>query len=207
MIAGQIQLGQCISDQTEDNFSASIFPSGVPTVSGGKLAVASIPIGGVAYASLGTNTTDIAGQLWITDIFIPNKKIITGIGFLQGATATTDNVMVGIYNAQGTLIATSATTGVLLSGASTFQKQALVVPSTNPSIYGGSTGITLPGPAQYFIAVQGNGTAAGAIATVAASTYIDVLGSSLAGTFGTFPATITPPTTFTANKAPIVFVY
>ena len=35
---------------------------------------------------------------------------------------------------------------------------------------------------------------------------IDVLGEILAGTFGTVPATITPPTTWTADLAPVVYV-
>lgn len=207
MLVGMIEPGQAVSMQPEDYFSASMYPSGVPTVSGGKLTVSNIPIGSVAYSSLGTNTADINGQFWITDIFVPMRKAITGIGFLQGLTATTDNFLVALYNSKGQLIANSATAGVTLSGASTFQQQALIVPSNNPTIYGGSTGIVLPGPAQYFIAIQGNGTAAGAIATIAANTYIDVLGSSLAGTFGTVPATITPPSTFTANKAPIAYLY
>lgn len=207
MIGGVLQPGQDVAGQTEDNFVASINVSGTPAVSGGKLRFASIPIGGVAYGSLGTNTTDIAGQLWITDIFIPIEKLITKIGFLQGGTATTDNFMVAIYDSLGNLIANSAVAGAVLSGANTFQEQTLLIPSNNPTIYGGAAQLILPGPAQYFIAVQGNGTAAGAIRTVATATYVDVLGGVLAGTFGTMPAKITPITTFTADKAPIAYVF
>jgi hypothetical protein len=170
----------------------------IPTIAnpvgGNRLAMSNIPIGSVAYASAGTNTADINGQLWITDIWIPISKAITKIGFLQGGTATTDNFLAAIYDSTGTLLGNSATAGVVLSGASTFAERTLLAT------------VQLYGPAQYWIAIQGNGTAAGAIQTIPASTFVDVLTNVVAGTFGTVPATITPPTTFTAGQGPIVYV-
>jgi len=79
-----------------------------------------------------------------------------------------------------------------IDGASTFQTYTFLTP------YAAKAG-------PYFMVLQGNGTTAGAIATVAASTYVGITAGSIAGTFGTLPATITFPTTFTANKAPICF--
>jgi hypothetical protein len=152
-----------------------------------------IPIGSVAYASLGTNTADVNGQVWITSLTLPTDTTLTGIACLQGGTATTDKTIDSLYNSAGTLVANSALAGTTLSGASTFQKQAFVTP------YTAAAGI-------YYIGVQGNGTAAGAIATVAASTYLTVATTVVAGTFGTLPA-ITPPTTFTAGNGPICYVY
>ena len=86
---------------------------------------------------------------------------------------------------------------MVLSGASTFQEQALANPS------GGSLTLT---PGLYFLSVQGNGTAAGAIATVATATFINVVSQVNSGVFGTLPA-ITPPTTFTAGQAPVMTVF
>lgn len=170
----------------------------VPTIPnpvvGNRLAMSNIPIGSVAYASVGTNTTDVNGQLWITDIWIPFSKTITKIGFLQGGTATTDNFLVAIFDTTGTRLGTSNLAGVVLSGASTFQEQTLLTP------------VQLYGPAQYWIAIQGNGTAAGAIQTIPTSTFVDVLTTVVSGTFGTVPASITLPTTFTAGNGPIVYV-
>jgi hypothetical protein len=160
----------------------------------GIKAVPNIPVGSVAYSSLGTDTTDVAGQLWVTDLWMPISKRITKIGFLQGGTATTDKVLVALYDAAGNLLANSAVAGVTLSGANTFAEQNLLTP------------IDVYGPSQYFVAVQGNGTAAGAIRTIAASTFVDRLAGSIAGSFGTVPATITVPTTFTGNKGPIVYL-
>lgn len=193
MALGYLQVGQAVSTQDEDNFQASIAPINTPPVPGGKLRVANIPIGAVALASVGTNTADVAGQLWITDLFVPYRRSVTKVGVLQGGTATTDNILVAIYNSQGILIANSAVAGVTLSGANTFVEIALTAT------------ITLHGPMQYFVAVQGNGTAVGAIQTVPAP-YIDVVSNTVAGTFGTIPASIAPPTTFTAGKAPVVYV-
>jgi hypothetical protein len=158
-----------------------------------RLAFPNITIGSVAYGSLGTNTTDVNGQLWITDVWVPGPKAITKIGVLQGGTATTDNIMVMLYDVNGILLGNSATAGSLLSGASTFKELSLLA---TVQVYGG----------QYFVAVQGNGTAAGAIRTVATNTFTDVLSTTAAGTFGTVPATITVPTTFTADLAPIVYL-
>jgi hypothetical protein len=153
----------------------------------------SIPIGSVAYGSLGTNTTDVAGQVWITSITIPVDMTVTGIGCLQGGTATTDKTIFSLYDSTGALLANSATAGTLLSGANTFQRQAFTTP------YSASAGL-------YYIGVQGNGTASGAIRTVAASTYLNVATAVASGTFGTLPA-ITPPTSFTADYGPVCYVY
>lgn len=162
------------------------------------LRYSSIPIGGVAYSSLGTNTTDINGQVWVTSVFVPTNKTITKLGVLQGGTATTDSVVMGIYNSLGQLIGNTAVAGTALSGANTFLEAAL----TNPA--GGS--LLLTGESIYFLSVQGNGTAAGAIRTVATATYIDIYSNVVAGTFGTLP-NLTPPTTFTAGQAPIMTVF
>lgn len=156
--------------------------------------VSNIPIGSVAYASVGTNTTDVAGQLWITDILVPTNMVCSAIGFLQGGTATTDNMLVAIFDAGGNRLGNSALAGVVLSGASTFQEQNLLTPV---QLYGGN---------RYFVAVQGNGTAAGAIQTIPTLTFVGVVANSLAGAFGTVPAQIVVPTTFTAGKGPIVYL-
>lgn len=155
--------------------------------------VSNVPIGSVAYASIGTNTTDVAGQLWITDILIPAPMVVSTIGFLQGGTATTDNVLVAIFDAGGNRLATSNLAGVVLSGANTFQEQALLTPV---QLYAN----------RYYIAVQGSGNTAGAIQTIPASTFVGVMAGSLAGAFGTIPGNIVVPTTFAATKAPIVYV-
>lgn len=180
---------------TVGTWDALIVPS--IATSGSLLRYSSIPIGDTAYGSIGTNTTDINGQVWVTSIYIPVQKTITKLGVLQGGTATTDSVVMGIYNASGTLIGNTALAGTILSGANTFLEVALANPT------GGSLTLT---PGIYYLSVQGNGTTAGAIRTVATATFINVVSQVNAGVFGTLPA-ITPPTTFTAGQAPVMSVF
>lgn len=161
-----------------------------------------IPIGSVAYGSLGTNSTDVAGQLWVSSFQLPlDRAAVTGMACLAGGTATTDKIILALYrkNLTGdttlaTLVANTALAGVTLSGANTFQ----VIPFTAPlAVKAG----------KYYMVVQGNGTAAGALRTVAVSTFIGITAGSIAGTFGTLTTQITFPTTFTADKAPICYTY
>jgi len=172
-----------------------------PSVPGGKLKISNVPIGAVALASMGTNTTGVI-QLWVTDIWIPVNRFITKVGFLQGGTATTDKAAALVYNSAGSLIASSPVAGTTLSGANTFLELTLTLDGAGNS----QTGVQLYGPSQYYIAIQLSGTTAGDIQTVPAP-YLDICANSVAaGVFGTFPASITVPTTFTAGKAPIVYV-
>lgn len=156
--------------------------------------ISNVPIGSVAYSSCGTDTADIAGQLWVTSIIVPFNYVVSTIGFLQGGTATTDNVLVAIFDGGGNRLATSNLAGVTLSGANTFQEQALL------------TSVQLYAPNRYFVAVQGNGTAAGAIRTVATSTFVGLIAGGVAGAFGTVPSRIALPTTFTAGTGPFVYL-
>lgn len=167
---------------------------GIVNTGNTPLRISNIPLGPVALASIGTNTADINGQLWISEIYVPYTIAVTKIGFLQGGTATTDNITIGLYGPTGAKITTTALAGVVLATANTFQEQTLLAAQT------------LVGPATYYIAVQGNGTAAGAIQTVPA-TYNTIRTSHASGTFGTFPATITLPTSFTTADAPVVYLF
>ncbi len=156
--------------------------------------ISNVPIGSVAYASVGTNTTDISGQLWITDLIAPYDYVCSIIGFLQGGTATTDNVLAAIFDGGGNRLGNSATAGVVLSGASTFAERTLLTP------------VQLKAGGKYYVAVQGNGTAAGAIQTIPASTFVGVNAGVLSGAFGTVPASIVVPQTFTAGSGPIIYI-
>jgi hypothetical protein len=160
------------------------------------LACASnVPIGSVAYSSFGTNTTGVNNQEWLTSIWVPQTCYVTGVKVLSGGTSTTDNIVGLLRDAGGNIIANAAAAGVTLSGANTFQTQAFV----NKTL--------VVGPALYYIGVQTNGTNAGDLQTVAASTFIDVAAGSVSNTFGTVTGTVTVPTTFTGNKGPIAYLY
>ncbi len=165
--------------------------------------VCNIPIGSVAYASVGTNSTDIADKSMRTSIWIPQTMIVTGFQVLQGGTATTDNFTFALFDGSGKRIASSTAAGVLAATASTFKN----LPFALNRIAGTQTLTLITGPARYWVGVTGNGTAAGFYQTVPTATFKNVLSdAATAQTFGTFPDFV-PVATFTADLAPVVCAY
>ena len=159
----------------------------------GKKAYSTVPIGSVAYGSFGTDTTPVSGTIYYGDVYIPVAMTLTGIGSLNGSAAATDKYIYALYDSSGNLITTSDLAGVVASGTNAFQQIAFVAPQP-----------VLPG--RYFIGVQTNGTTT-RLRTIAVSTFIDVVGGSQTGTFATVANITTVPTTLTADKAPIAYVY
>lgn len=144
-----------------------------------------------SLTTLGTSTSNIAGSIFMADVFVPRVLISTGGAILNGATVGTDAPLVALYDYSGALIAQSL--GATTSGASGFQQRAWVNPV-----------VLVPG--QYFIAYQTVGTTDN-FQTIKTTTYLDILASSQTGTFNTLPNPITVPATFTADKGPIAYIY
>ena len=141
----------------------------------------------------GTNSTDnTAGMVYLAEIFVPNNKSVTGVGIFNG-TAVAGNGKMMLYDSSGTRVAISASTA--MAGTTAYQ----LIPFT-----GGPIAVT--GPATYYI---------GAIYD---TTTHDLRGHVL-GTFGTGTdagntyatdstfATVTVPTTFTADIGPIASLF
>lgn len=148
-------------------------------------------------SSLGTSTTVVADKTYYADIFIPlANMVITGVGFLNGTTATTDKTIVSLYNAAGTLLANSLVTGggTLIATSNIFQQVSFTAPYTTLN------------PGRFWIGYQQNGTTA-TPRTIATATWVDVLTGSATGVNATAAPTITPPTTFTADVGPIAYVF
>jgi len=158
--------------------------------------VASPIVGGIAVTSLTAGVAMPATDMSCTEANLPSNKLLTGIGLLNGATASTDNHLVALYDATGHLLANSATAGVLAAGASDYQ----YIPFT-AKFYA-------VGPAQYYACYQTNGTT-GLVHMVDSATGADPLWAGYIGTqtFGTIPATITVPTTFTTAQGVMVAFY
>jgi len=135
--------------------------------------------------------TTVAGSRYYRSTTIGSQKTLTGISVLVGGTGGTDNWIVELHDVNGNLVATSTTSGTLAGTANTWQEIAFTAPVT---VAGGT----------YFIAVQSNGTTAKV--AVLDSPVSNLLTGSATGTFGT-SASITPPTTYTANLGPMALVY
>jgi hypothetical protein len=157
-----------------------------------------VATGGTIYTSLGASgsgTTLSASTMYCSEIDLPYNKLITGLGVLNGATVGTDNHLVALYDASGNLLANSAVAGVLAATASEYQKIAFTSP------------YFAVGPAQYFGCMQTNGTTAN-VRMLSTQVNDNYLTKGVTGqTFGTIPATITAPTTFTTAVGPYYIVY
>lgn len=121
---------------------------------------------------------------------------ITGVQLLVGSVGGTDSWIVELHDANGVLVATSATAGTTAGTAGTWQQ----IPFT-------STVSLVPGT--YFIVVQSNGTTAHPAvynfpAPVAATTPL--VTGSVTGSFGT-SANFTPATAYTVNVGPVALLY
>lgn len=157
----------------------------------GAVRLSNIPIGPVARASIGTDAAHVNGTIYYSEIVVPTRRTVTGIGVLNGTTVGTNNLIAALYDAAGALVANTALAGTLGAGADTFQEIALTAPVTIE-------------PGRYFVATQANGTTH-QTQKIATATYLNATGS-VAGAFGTLPA-ITPPTTTTADVGPVAYLY
>lgn len=158
----------------------------------GRRIMENIGIGNVAYGSLGTSTTTVAGTFYCTDVPVSRAMTITDIFVLAGTLSPMDNWLAALYDGSGNLLGNSATAGQATASSNTFQDFALL---TNVSVQAGL----------YFACVQSNGTT-DAVRLLAASTYVSPETTNFTGVFGTVPTTMTVPTTFTALKGPVVYL-
>lgn len=164
-----------------------------PTFAQGPSILPNMPLGTAALTAAGASSVHVAGTMNISEIYIPHWNTWKGAAVLNGTVVGTDNMLVALYSSSGALLANSAVAGTLSAGASTFQNRDFLTP------------VTLA-PGRYFIGVQSNGTTATSNKFVAAN-GVNVLTTSVAGTFGTVPATITVPTTFTTAVGCVAQLY
>lgn len=143
-------------------------------------------------SNLAAGKTMVAGTRYYSSITLGTPQTLTGISVLLGGTGGTDLWCFELFNSAGVLVATSLAAGTTAGTAATWQQLAFTTPYA----------LTTPG--QYFISVQSNGTTA-KFAAYNSPTSPYLVGSAT-GTLGT-PASITAPTTYTANLGPIALVY
>lgn len=167
--------------------------SGTSAASGFTVSPRTIAIGGLvpAVSTDFTDTAPVITEVYFGEILVPCNMTVTGIALFNGSNVT-GSVQVMLYNSAGTLVANSAGAGTAGSGTDAYQ----LVPFTAAA--------SIVGPATYFIAsayssatARYNAPPLGAFAT----------GKATAQVFGTAPATITPPTTFTANLSNVASLY
>lgn len=176
------------------NMAQSGQGANVATAYQGPLNWPNIALGSAALTGYETNgVAQTAGTINYSEIYVPFAQTWTGVGILNGTTVGTHNLLVVLYGTNGVLLANSAVAGVVSASANVFQNVAFTAP------------IPLP-PGRYFIGSQFSGTTPTPRHLLAANGS-NVIGGTVAGTFGTVPSSITPATTFTTAVAPICQLY
>jgi len=138
----------------------------------------------------GTDTTPVATETYIAEVFIPGpgSVTVTGVSVFNGS-AVAGNIAVALADSSGSVVASSASTSA--SGTDAYQRVAF------------SAAYTAVGPATYYVLLQSNNTGH----RFNTHTFGDFGASKKTGeSFGSF-TTITPPTTFTAGRGPIASLY
>ena len=161
------------------------------------LAIPLPAVGATLYTGINTNgTAPATNHTQCTEMDVPYNRLVTGLGVLNGTGVSNgDKRVLILYDSAGNLLANSATAGAAASGATTYQQFAF------------TSKIYIVGPARYFGCLQSNGNTdtIRMLVTGQADTYLTTEITST--TFGTVPATITVPTTFTSAKGPFFEVY
>jgi hypothetical protein len=148
-----------------------------------------------ATATSGTDTAFADGTQFVSSIWLPVNKTLTGVGYLIGSVGGTDKVYAVLYDADGAVLANSSLTGGGATVGTAAQTQTLAFTSTYAAV----------GPRMYYVGISANGATA-KLRTVPAYTAVSLFAGSVAQVHGTVAA-ITEPTTFTADKAPFCWVY
>lgn len=175
-------------------FSGAVSPTGGIAAGGGFTASPRLLHTGDIPARVstdGTNATPSATETYIAEVFIPCNMTLTGVAVFNGATVGTDKHAVFLCDSAGTAVANTDTAGTTTSGADAYQRIAFTAT------------YAAKGPATYYVALQMNGTTD----RYNAHPFGNFGASKGTGTtFGTL-ASITVPTTFTADLGPIASLY
>lgn len=136
----------------------------------------------------GTDATAVNTETYIVEVFIPVQTTLTGVKWLGLATST-GNVQFSLADSTGAVITAAQSASTATAGTANYQTAAFA-----------ATYVAKPG--KYFVLMQNSGSnhyRAHAMGNFGAA-------KKTAETYGTFTA-VTPPTTFTADIAPILDVY
>jgi len=149
---------------------------------------------GSALTALGTSVTVSASTvLHYTDITISTRKTCTGVGLLMGTTITTGNVKISLFDEDGTLLVSTASTDVTGLTADVFNQIAWTATQTLA-------------PGRYFVGVALDNTT-DEIQCLDATHPIAICDAEGGHVYAT-PDDITAiATTFTADECPIFYLY
>lgn len=144
-------------------------------------------------ATSGTDTTPANDTQFVTSVNVPSGMKCTNVNYLIGSVGGTNRVYAVIYDSSGNVVAntTLASSGTVVGTAANIQTLALTSPA-------------MLKPGRYFVGISMNGNTA-RLRTIPAFCQAGNLGGTVTQTHASVAA-ITPPSTFTADQAPVVFL-
>jgi hypothetical protein len=163
-------------------------PSPGTLVSGSKTRWANIP---TTSTQQGTDTAAVAGRFFITDLYVPVSCSLSGIAWLVGSVGGTDKVLVALWGADGSLLATSSLAGVTVGAAGSVQSLTFTTPKS------------LSGPTMVAVGIQ----LSGSTAKLRTAPFPAVCSAVVEGSFGTVEPLASFPSGFSAGQAPIITTY
>lgn len=165
--------------------------SGVQVANGQRTRFTGFPVTGL---TVGTSTTPSATTVYLAQIYVPTNALITGFAVNNGGTVGTDKYIAALFDHAGFPLAYSAVAGTTTSGGDSYQALAFTAP------------YALKGPSVVWVGLYVNGTTDRFRSIPAAGAFAGLAGSATGQTFGTIAA-VTLPTTFTADKGPVGYLY
>ena len=151
--------------------------------------------GGGVLTGVGTSTTTTNTSMYCSQIWLPANKLLTGLEILNGTATGNGHRNVILYDAAGYLIANSGSTTT--SGTAS-QYQAFPFTSTYFAV----------GPAWYVGCSQAANSSDSLNLVVTADGNAGIWTQIYTGqTYGTVPATITPPSAYTTAQGPYFAFY
>lgn len=180
-------------------FTGATAFTGAVTQTGGitpTTAPLSIPNWWPSAVTSGTDTTPADGTLFLTSITPPVNFTATGVGYVLGTIGGTDRVVVNLWSAAGVNLAqsTTASNGTVAGTTATYQKIDFTAT------------VALTAGTRYFIGVAAKGNNCRLRTVPVGADLFTMYAGSVAQTHAA-TTTISPPSGFTADKAPVCFLY
>lgn len=200
-VADDVTISDTLKVKGASTLESTLGVTGVTTPTGGVAAIAGTTFGTwagnyvPASKSAGTDVAFAEKKLFVSSLFLPANKKVKGIGLLLGTEGGTNKLVAGLFNSKGEPLAkTSETTeGTVAGTKETIQEIDLTAE------------YEAVGPAVYFIGITGNGTTA-KMRTIAIGGK-NVLTGEVELAEKNKLAKFTAPTSFTADKGPVAFLY
>jgi hypothetical protein len=195
--SGKLNITAAQTAGTSLTLSSTLGVTGATTLTGGLTVAAGQRVNygrGLGSLTGGTSTTPSATTVYLTQIFVEANTTLTGIKLNNAATVGTNKYVVALFDSSGAVVANSALAGVLSAGANVYQ----AIPFT--ATY------AVKGPGIYWIGLYVDGATDRFYSLPAFDESRGLAGSVTGQTFGTV-ASVTLPTSFTADKGPVAFTY